>query len=109
MATYHPHEWPESELAQSWLIEVEREGELEALVWFTTLYDTILECHAVARPDVRGSWLKRDLYATLHHALRNEIEATAVVAQIYDPHVARIWRRLGFTVLPHFAVLNLED
>ena len=109
MKAHHPHEWPESELAQAWLIEVEREGELEALLWFSVLWEDVLECHAVARPDVRGRWLKRDLHATLHHAVRDEIGASAVVAQIYDPHVGRIWRRLVFTVLPNFAVLDMKD
>ena len=108
-ALYHPFEWPETELAQSWMVEIDRDGDIEALVWFTTVYDDIIECHAVAHPDARGRWLKRDVYATISNTIQEVVKPSHVICQIHSNHIAHIWTRLGFQVYPHVAILDLKD
>ena len=91
------------------MIEVERDGELIALVWFHTLHGSVIECHAVAHPDSRGRWLTRDLFALIKDTIINETDCSACVSQIHYPAIARMWGKLGFDVYPTFAILKVKD
>lgn len=109
MKSHHPFTWPESHLDQCWTIEVERNDEPIAYVWFHEIHDKVIECHAVAHPDSRGRWLTRELFAMIKDTIINETDCTACVAQIHHPSIARMWGRLGFVVYPHFAILKVKD
>ena len=106
---HHPYAWASTHLDNGWTIELEREGDLEGVIWFSPLYAKIIECHAVIHPDGRGRWFSRGLLHTIYKTIVTETGCTACVAQIHDPKVGKLWEQIGFTVYPSFAILTIED
>jgi len=80
-----------------------------ALVWFNTILPSVIECHAVSRPDVRNRWLSHELFDMISHTIKEDTGCTACVAQIHSPNVARLWKRFGFEIYPTFAILKVKE
>ena len=109
MKSYHPYAWASIHLDMGWTIEVERGELLEAVIWFTPVHDTVIECHAVVHPDSRGRWFSRGLLHSIYKTIVDETGCTACIAQIHDPSVGKLWGQIGFVVYPSFAILTIED
>lgn len=111
VSSYHPYDWPVSQLDQAWLVEIADGNRVAALVWFTQfLGDRVIECHACVDPAYRSRWLTRRVLTRLF-SIPETLGAKAVVAQITSPQIERIWRQLNFRIVPaaNLAVLNLRE
>lgn len=112
MATFvrfnHPHEWSIDSLSRCWLMEVTYGPYVAALMWFNSIPGGAIEGHACVGKGWSGRWLTRPVLDRLFHIL-DHTKAPACVMQVTSPLVARICRRLGFTIHTRIAILTVKD
>lgn len=108
MKSNHPYPWTKGLLDLCWIFEVTKDDDTVALLWLNPVAEGVIECHACAAPEWHGRWITRSIV----HTIADEVRGTgvrAVIAQITDDHVRRIWRRLGFSVDGNIAILEFKE
>ncbi len=94
-------------LAESWVLDLEVDGEIVGYCWFNREFRDVWAVHMVVHPAHQRRWAtRRSLYELFRVIGLSGM--TACIAYCPTPTIARIWTRLGFTYLERVALAYLD-
>ena len=107
VSSYHPFAWPEARLAESWVLDLETDGEVVGYTWFYHEINNVWSVHMAVHPDHRRRWASRRVLDELFRVI-DLSGMQSCIAYCPTPTIARIWQRLGFTYVEHAYLAYLD-
>ena len=59
VSSYHPFEWPVPRLDESWVLDLEVDGEIIGYTWFYHEINNVWSVHMAVHPDHQRRWASR--------------------------------------------------